>query len=82
VDAIRGSTGNIDDDTILSNLLRAFLPIYAIRVFTKQEQRFVLFNDLTLEGLLGKLTTFELSNFDNFKSKNFVYAFKYKLSLK
>ena len=39
-------------------------------------------NDLTLEGLVGRLTTFELSNFDNYKPKNIESTFKEKLSLK
>lgn len=38
--------------------------------------------NLTLEGLVGKLTDFELSNFDNFKSDNVESTFKAKLSLK
>ena len=39
-------------------------------------------NDLTLEGLVGRLTAFELSNFDNYKPKNVESSFKAKLSLK
>ena len=37
---------------------------------------------MTLEGLVGRLTTFELSNFDNLKIENVEYVFKAKLSLK
>ena len=37
---------------------------------------------MALEGLVGRLTTFELSNFDNFKFDNFESSFKDKLSLK
>ena len=34
VNAIRGSNGKIDDDTVLSKVLRTLLTIYAIRVST------------------------------------------------
>ncbi|WP_233354917.1 retrotransposon gag domain-containing protein, partial [Vibrio cholerae] len=37
VNAIRGATGKIDDDTILRKLLRTLLPIYAIRFSVIQE---------------------------------------------
>ncbi len=42
----------------------------------------MLGSDLTLEGLVGRFTTFELSNFDNYKPKNVESTFKVKLSLK
>lgn len=82
VNEIREATGKIDDDTVLRNFLRTLFPIYAIRVSTIQELRCRLGNDLTLEGLVGRLTTFELSNFDNYKTKNIESDFKAKLSLK
>ena len=65
VSVIRGADGPIDDDTVLSKVLRTLLPIYAIRVFAIQELRCISRNNLTLEGLVGRLTTFELSKFDN-----------------
>ena len=34
VSAIRGATGQIDYDIVLSKVLRTFLPIYAIRMST------------------------------------------------
>ena len=37
VSAIKGATGQIDDDTMLRKVLRKLLPIYAIRVSTIQE---------------------------------------------
>ena len=37
---------------------------------------------MTFEGIIGRLTTFELSNFDNFKPKNLESTFKAKLTLK
>ena len=36
----------------------------------------------TLEGLVGRLTTFELSNFDNYKPEIIESSFKAKLLLK
>ena len=79
--AIRGATGQIDDDIVLSKVLRKLLPIYAIRVSAIQELRCILGNDLTLEILVGRLTIFELSNFENYKPKNIESYFKAKLSL-
>ena len=58
------------------------LPIYAIRVSTIQELRCIARNDLTLEGLVGRVTAFELSNFDNYKPENIESAFKAKVSSK
>ena len=63
--AIKGATSHIDDNIVLRKVLRTLLPIYAIRVFAIQELRCIPRNDLTLEGLVGRLTTFELSNFGN-----------------
>ena len=56
VSAIRGYDGKIDDDTVLSKVLRTLLPIYAIRVSPIQELRCIPRNDLSLEGLVGRLT--------------------------
>ena len=36
---LRGFTGKIDDDIVLSKVLRILLPIYAIRVYEIQELR-------------------------------------------
>jgi hypothetical protein len=79
--AIRGATTKIDYDIVLSKELRALLPIYDIRVSTIQELRFIRGYNLTLEGLVGRLTTLELSNFVNFKPKNVGSTFKAKISL-
>lgn len=62
--------------------MRIFLPIYAIIVSTIQDLRCIPSTNLSLEGLVGRITSFELSNFDNCKFENVEYAFKYKLSLK
>ena len=82
VSAIKGATGHIDDDTILSKVLRTLLPIYAIRVSSTYELRCILGNNLVLKGLVGRLTAFELSNFDNYKPESLESAFKAKLLLK
>ena len=82
VNAIRGAIGKIDDDAILSKVMRTLLPIYTIRVFVVRELRCVTGNGLTLEGLVGRLISFEQSNFDTYKSKNSEFSFKANLSLK
>ena len=70
VSAIKGVDGAIDDDTILSKVFRTWLLVYAIRVSTIQELRCIPENDLSLEGLVGRLTAFELSNFNNYKPEH------------
>ena len=80
VNAIRGAIGTIDDDTILIKVLRTLLPIYAIRVSAVQEMRCIPGNTLSLKDLVGRLTAFELSNFDNYKLESLEFSFKAKLS--
>ena len=58
------------------------LPIYTIRVSAIQELRCIPRNKLSLEGLVERITAFELSNFDNYKPKSLESAFKAKLLLK
>lgn len=52
------------------------MPIYAIRFSSIQELRCIPSTNLTLEGLVGRIIAFELSNFGNFKSKNVESTFK------
>ena len=78
VSAIKGASGHIDDDIVLRKVLRTLLPIYAIRVSAIQELRCILGNNLTLEGLVGRLAAFELSNFENYKLERFESAFNAK----
>ena len=66
----------------MSKVLRTLLPIYAIRVSAFQELRCIPRNNLTFEGLVGRNTTFELSNFDNYKPESLESTFKAKLLLK
>ena len=61
--------------------MRTLLRIYAIRIFSIQGLRCNPSSNLTLEGLVGRLNTFELSNFDNFKYDNVEYSFKAKMTL-
>lgn len=82
VSAIRSLGGQLEDDTINKKYLRTLLPIYAIRVSAIQELRCVLGNALTFEGIVGRLSVFELSNFDNYKLENLKSTFKAKLTLK
>ena len=58
------------------------MPIYVTRISTIQELRCILGNNLSLQGLIGRLTNFDLSNFDNYKPKNIESSFKAKVSLK
>ena len=44
--------------------------------------RCLLGNTISLEDLVGRLSTFDLSNFDNYKHKNIESTSKAKLSLK
>ena len=76
VSAIRSLGGHLSEETICSKYLRTFLPIYALRVATIQELRCVPGNISSFEGIIGRLTTFELSNFDNYKPNNFESTFK------
>jgi hypothetical protein len=79
---IRGDTSKIDDDTISRKVLRTFFPIYAIRVSIIQELRCIPSSNPTLEGLVGRIATFEPSNLDKFKYDNVQFSSKAKFSLK
>lgn len=65
VHTIRGLDGVINEDTMVSKILRTLFPIYAIKIFAIHENRSTPNNTLTLDNLIGKLTTFELNNYDN-----------------
>ena len=53
VSAIRVGGGKIEDETMVSKVLRTLLPIYVIRVLAIQEMRCNLAHDLTLDNLVG-----------------------------
>ena len=84
VSAIKASGGDIDDKIVVRKVLRTLLPIYAIRVSSIQEMRCDPNRNITLDALVGRLTTFELDNYDNYipSSKGIESAFEAKLSLK
>lgn len=66
VNVIRGAKGKIEDEIIISKVLITLLHIYVIRVFAIQELRCTPSNVITLEGVIGRIITFEMSNFDNY----------------
>ena len=84
VSTIRASGGDIKGETIISKVLRTLLPIYAIGVSAIQERRCEENHQINLEAIVGRLTAFELDNFDNYipASKNMESEFEAKLSLK
>ena len=82
VSAIRSVNGTLDDKTINIKVLRTLLLIYAIRVLAIKKLRCIQGIKLSLEGIVGRLTTFELSNFDNYRPKNIKSSFKEKLMIK
>ena len=84
VSAIKESRGDIQEETIISKVLKNILLIYAIRVSTIQEIRCDQNNKISLDALVGRLIDFELDKFDNCapSSKVIESTFKAKLSLK
>ena len=66
VSTIKASGGDIDEKIVLIKVLRTLLPIYAIRVSAIQEMRCDPNMKLTFDALVGRLTTFELDNYDNY----------------
>ncbi|MDD0442894.1 hypothetical protein PS030_49945, partial [Shigella sonnei] len=69
---------------VISKVLRTLLLVYAIRVSAIQERRCEANHKINLEAIVGRLTAFELDNFDNYVPafKNNESAFEAKLSLK
>lgn len=84
VSSIKASGGDITEETVISKVLRTLLPIYAIKFSTIQERRCEENFKINFEAIVGRLTTFELNNFDNYvlASKSIESAFEAKLSLK
>ena len=82
--AIKASRGDIKDEIVVTKVLRNLLPIYIIRVSAIQEMICDQNKKLTFDALGGRLTAFELDNYDNYVpiSKNIESAFEAKLSLK
>ena len=82
VSTIRSFGGQLQEEKVSRKYLRTLLLIYAIRVSAIQDLRCVPRNTLTFEGIIGRLTAFELSNFDNYKLNNFESSFKAKMIVK
>jgi hypothetical protein len=84
VSGIKASRGEIKDRIFRSNVIRTLLPIYSIRVSVIQERSCKENHKITLDVIVGRLTTFELDNYDNYvpASKNFESTFEVKISLK
>ena len=84
VSAIKASREDINEETVISKVLRTLLPIYAIKVSVIQERRCEANHKINLEAIVGRLTAFELDNYDNYvlATKNIESAFEAKLSLK
>ena len=82
--AIKASGGDITEETVISKVLITLLPIYAIRVSAIQERRCEANHNINLEAIVGRLTAFELHNFDNCvpASKSIESAFEANISLK
>ena len=84
VSAIGASRGKIKDATVVNKVLRTLIPIYAVIVSTIQEMRCDPNRKITLDALSGRLTAFDLDNYDNYvpSSKGIESAFEAKISLK
>lgn len=65
VNSIKSVGGKLEEDDVVSKILRTLLPQYAIRVSAIQELRSLGIVSVSLDSLIGKLTAFELRNYDN-----------------
>ncbi len=81
VNAIKGARGIISDEIVISKVLRTLLPIYAIRVSIIQKMRCTPGNNFTLGSQIGRLTTIELSNSNNYCPTSVEFEIKAQLNL-
>lgn len=65
VSVIKVGGGVIIYEEVICKVLWTLLPIYAIRVYSMQEFRAMPGDVLTIDALASRLTTFDLSKFDN-----------------
>lgn len=63
--AIKGACEIIEGNTVVSKMLRTLPNRYAIRVCTIQELRIIDKRNMSIDSLIGRLTTFKLSNCEN-----------------
>ena len=84
ISAIKVSGGKLEGEIVISKVLRTLLLVDAIRVSVIQERRCEENHKITLDAIVGRLTAFELDNFDNYVlvSKGIESTFEAKLSLK
>ena len=73
--------GKIKDEIMIRKVLRTQISIYSIGVYEIQEVRCTPRNNLTLEAVISRLTTFEMSNFDNYTPATIENAFKSQLTV-
>ena len=71
VTSIHGVNGEIKDENLIRKVLSTALPIYGIR-----EIRCTPSTNLTLNCVISRLTTFEMSKFDNYTPTTIESAFK------
>ena len=81
---IKAFGGTIEDVIVVSKVIRTLLPIYSIKLSTIQKIRCDPNNKINLDALVGRLTTFELDNYDIYVTScsNLESSFEAKLSLK
>ena len=81
VSAVKSSTRKIEDVTLVRKVRITLLLIYAIKVSFIQEMRCDPNNKINLDALVGRLTTFELDNYDNYNlsSRNLESSFEAKV---
>ena len=79
--AILSTNRKIKDEIVISKVLRTLLPINSINIFAIKELRCILDDNLTIEDVVGRLTTFEMPNIDNYKHATIECSFKSKLFL-
>ena len=84
VSAIKASRVIIKDVIVVSKVLITLLPIYAIRVSFIKEMRWDPNSNIALDTPVGRLTLFELDNYDSYTriSSNLDSTFEAKVSFK
>lgn len=80
VGEIKSAGGKVEDATVINKVSRTLLLVYAIRVAAIQELKSIDKTKVTLDSIIGKLTTFELNGYDGsvHKSESPFRAFVYE----
>ena len=66
VSAIKASGREIKEEIVITKVLKTLLLVYAIRVSTIQERRCEENHKINMDAIVGRITIFELDNFDNY----------------